>query len=200
MLKKLLQNPVFQTATVLFGVFVLQFSLSQESLIEKYFILSTPLEIYPWTIKTNIYSHAGFGHFSSNLIALLFFGLPIARLTSVFRFHSFFIIVGSLAGISQVLTLHYLAQLGIISLDPIPGVLGASGAIFGLMGYFLVSNSASTFVSSFINPPSYLRYSLYIGLAFSVTIATASPGAALIAHFVGFLLGLLAGKKKLLKS
>ncbi|WP_323174808.1 rhomboid family intramembrane serine protease, partial [Natrialba sp. PRR66] len=90
------------------------------------------------------------------------------------------------AGIVQVLLKSLIAE-------PIP-VLGASGAVFALLGYVLTGNRlASGFFSRFdLSPPVQLLG--FAVLAAVVTVATGAPDVALIAHFTGFLLGLVAGR------
>ena len=195
-MKRLLRNGVVQAILLMVSVFCLQLYFGNDSSL---FVLNVPLEEYYWTILTSVYSHAGFSHLTSNIIGLLVFAVPIARLTSNFRFHLFFVLVGCVAGVSQVLTLYYLDFYGFLDLESIPGVLGSSGAVFGFFGYLLVSNSVTGVFAKYINPPRLIRYFLYISVAGFVTLATASPGVALIAHFVGFLLGIFLGRIGFLK-
>lgn len=195
-MKRLLKNGVIQAIILMISVFALQLYFGNDSSL---FVLNVPLEEHYWTILTSIYSHGSFSHLTSNIIGLLVFAVPIARLTSNLRFHLFFVLVGVIAGVSQVLTLYYLDFYGFLDLESIPGVLGSSGAVFGFFGYLLVSNSVTGFFAKYMNPSSIVRYILYLSIAVFVTLATASPGVALIAHFTGFLLGLLIGRTGFLK-
>ncbi len=198
MLKKVLSSKIIQISTVILLSFFIQIYAASQGLMEQYFILETPLEKYPWTIITAVFAHSGINHLTSNMTGLLLFGIPVAWKASTFKFHLFFISTGALAGISQVLTSYYLYQIG-FGAEPI-GVVGASGAVFALMGYLITSNKVSEKTSQYIPLPNKLRYLLYFGVATWITLATASPQAALIGHFTGLMLGLVAGKKNLLRK
>jgi membrane associated rhomboid family serine protease len=77
-------------------------------------------------------------------------------------------------------------------------VLGASGAILGLYGYLLGSNRITETLVAGVELGA--RVQLLVGavLAAAITLLTANPGAALIAHFTGFLFGFLSGRAHLL--
>jgi membrane associated rhomboid family serine protease len=78
--------------------------------------------------------------------------------------------------------------------------VGASGDKFGRLGYLLVGNPASNRLLSWGSLG--LRGSLVVFgvLGGVVTLATASPGVALVAHFTGFLIGAVAGRYRLLHA
>lgn len=189
-------SPIAETLGVFAVVFVLQIlaSLFSVALVAGLFILSPPLLNNPWTIVTSVYAHGGLGHLLSNSVALVLFGWPVARATTRLRFHSFFVVTGALAGISQILVTGALAAAPFVPGTPTEGVLGASGAVFALLGYLLASNRLSVGLASLVEVPQWVTYLVFLGLAVVVTIATGAPGVALVAHFAGFLLGLLAGR------
>ena len=81
---------------------------------------------------------------------------------------------------------------------PGSAVLGASGAVFGLLGYLLAGNAVTDTVLGWLPLSGRARVTLLLALALAVTLLTASPGVALVAHFTGFALGLLAGRVRLL--
>ncbi len=189
-------SPIVETLGVFAVVFVLQIlaSLLSVALVAGLFILSPPLSSNPWTIVTSVYAHGGLGHLLSNSVALVLFGWPVARATTRLRFHTFFIVTGALAGISQILVTGALAAAPLVPATPTEGVLGASGAVFALLGYLLASNRLSVGLASLVEVPQWVTYLVFLGLAVVVTVATGAPGVALVAHFTGFLLGLLAGR------
>ncbi|MDG5819196.1 rhomboid family intramembrane serine protease [Natronococcus sp. A-GB7] len=155
------------------------------------FVLGPPLTANPWTIVTSVYAHSGLGHLLSNSVGLVLFGWPIARATTRLRFHTFFLVTGALAGITQVVTSSFFASIGVG--DP-TAVLGASGAVFALAGYLIAGNRLSDAFASVVEIPRWAAVAVFVVLAAVITIATGAPGVALIAHFTGFLLGLLAGR------
>ena len=163
------------------------------------FVLAPPLTTNPWTIVTSVYAHGGIGHLVSNSLALIVFGWPVARATTRLRFHTFFLMTGVIAGISQIVLSGFLEGMPLVGawFEQAP-VLGASGAVFALLGYLIASNRLSTGLASFVDVPQWLAVLVFVGLAAAVTLATAAPGVALLAHFTGLLVGLVAGRARVL--
>ncbi len=190
--------PVVETLAAFAIVFLLQWITAFAGVVGGLFVLSTPITENPWTIITSVYAHSGPEHLLSNSVALVLFGWPVARATTRLRFHLFFILTGAVAGLSQVLVRDALAGAPIIQTTGSVGVLGASGAVFALLGYLLASNRLSGTISELFSVPRWLTYLIFIGIAGVLTLATAQPGVALIAHFTGLLVGLLAGRLNLL--
>jgi len=161
------------------------------------FALSNPLLARPWTLVTSVYAHASVSHLVANALALALGGLLVERLTTRARFHAFFVTVGSLAGVTQV------ALVGLVG-PLVPGmpaqvaVLGASGAILGLYGYLLGANRLTERLVAGIELAPRVQLALGVVLAALITVLTANPGAALVAHFTGLLVGFLAGRGQLL--
>lgn len=184
-------SPILETLVAFLLVAVAQFVTGLFDAMGSLFFLSTPVTDDPWTIVTSIYAHGGLGHLLSNSVALVLFGWPVARATTRLRFHTFFVVTGALAGISQVWVMD--------AVGTAAPVVGASGAIFALLGYLLAANPVSEGVASSVDVPRWFVWLVFVALAAVVTIATASPRAALVAHFTGFLLGLLAGRARLLQ-
>jgi|APHM01.1.fsa_nt_gi Uncharacterized membrane protein (homolog of Drosophila rhomboid) len=146
----------------------------------------------PWAIILNVYSHAGFGHLIGNAVALLILGIIVERVTTPARFHLFFIVTGIVAGLSEI-TFWLL-----IGSDP-TSVLGASGAIFALMGYAVVDNNLADTLIESLDLGKKGTALLFVGLAALVTAMTASEGVAIIAHATGFLMGTVSGHLKILR-
>ncbi|MFC6716566.1 rhomboid family intramembrane serine protease [Natrialbaceae archaeon GCM10025810] len=192
-------SPILETLALFAVVFVLQqvAAILDVALAASLFVLTPPLTHDPWAVVTSVYAHENLGHLVSNSVALVLFGWPVARATTRLRFHAFFVLTGALAGVSQIALPAALASLPFIS-APAVGVLGASGAVFALMGYLLAGNRFSSGLASIVEVPRWLAWLAFLGLAALVTVMTAAPGVALIAHFTGFLLGLLAGRARLL--
>ncbi len=156
------------------------------------FALSPPVADDPWTIATSVYAHGGLGHLLSNSIALVLFGWPVARATTRLRFHVFFLLTGATAGIAQVWVMGILGAAA--------PVLGASGAIFALLGYLLASNPVAEGVAASVDVPRWVVLGFFAVVAAGVTVATMSPRAALVAHFTGLMLGLVAGRARVLQT
>ncbi|MFC7238270.1 rhomboid family intramembrane serine protease [Saliphagus sp. GCM10025317] len=181
-------SPILETLGLFAIVFVLQVIAAMFSLglMAGLFVLAPPLESNPWTILTSVYAHGGVGHLVSNSIGLIVFGWPIARATTRLRFHTFFVLTGAIAGISQILVTS--------AIGPATSVLGASGAVFALMGYLIAGNRVSDSVAARVEIPLWATLLAFVVLAAVITVATGAPGIALVAHFTGFLLGLVTGR------
>lgn len=161
------------------------------------FALSNPLLARPWTLVTSVYAHTGVSHLAANAVALALGGLLVERLTTNARFHAFFVSVGALAGVTQVALVGVLGPL-VPGMPAQVAVLGASGAILGLYGYLLGANRVTELLVGGIELEPRFQLALGVLLAGLITVLTANPGAALIAHFTGLLLGFLAGRAHLL--
>jgi membrane associated rhomboid family serine protease len=154
------------------------------------FVLAPPVGLRPWTLLTSVYAHAGLAHLLSNALALALVGLVLERRTTRLRFHAFFLAVGVTAGVAQVL-------FGSLFFGSV-GVLGASGAIFGCLGYLLAGNRLAGGLADRLPLSPRATVALVVVLAAVLTVVSSPPGSALVAHFVGLLLGLLAGRFRLL--
>lgn len=187
----LLASPTVQTLAVFVAVFVFM-----QSLVFLFppllglFTLSAPVTLQPWTLITSVYAHASVGHLLANSVVLVLVGLPLEHSTTTLAYHAFFITTGAIAGAANV----YAAGLmgGAVS------VLGASGAVFAMLGYLLAGNRLSRGALRHLDLSPTVQVAIFAVLAAVVTYATASPGVALIAHFTGLLVGLVAGRAGLL--
>lgn len=191
-------SPVFEILVVFIIVYAIQFVTAFANLVGLLFVLAPPVTENPWTIVTSVYAHGGMSHLLSNAIALVVFGWPVARATTRMRFHLFFLLTGSLAGLSQILLSDWLTILPVVGTSPTVGVIGASGGVFALFGYLLASNRLSTRLFGSVNVSAAVSALVFLVVAAVLTWATASPGAALIAHFTGLIVGLAAGRVNLL--
>lgn len=180
-------SPIAELLIVFALVFAAQVVSALADLVGALFVLSPPISEDPWTLATSVYAHESIQHLVSNAIALVLFGWPVARATTRVRFHLFFLLSGVLAGVSQIL------------LSDAAGVLGASGAVFALLGYLLASNRLSSGVASMVRLPAWVALVVFVVVAAGLTIATAEPGVALVAHFTGLLFGLIAGRFRVLR-
>ncbi len=92
-------------------------------------VYSLPFNFEPWRMITSMFVHSTelIFHVALNMYTLWIFGQLLENVLGRWRFLALYLISG-LAGSVAVLWLS----------DPRTGVVGASGAIFGLMGAFLV--------------------------------------------------------------
>jgi len=190
--------PVLELILLFVVVYLLQVVTAFADLVGALFVLQPPITENPWTVVTSVFAHADLGHLVSNAISLVIIGLPIAVFTTRARFHAFFISAGAIAGVSQVVFSDLFTLIPVVGYTASPGVLGASGGVFALLGYLLAGNRVSTTLGTTVDVPRWLTSLVFFGLAAVLTLVTATPGAALIAHFTGLMVGLLAGQLNLL--
>lgn len=183
------ESPTTSTLSLFAAVFLLQVFGGAIGLGAVAFALALPLAEHPWTIVLSVYAHGSLQHLAANTIALAVVGPFVAYVTTPVRYHVFFVVTGALSGVAQVVVT---APFGDTA------VLGASGAIFAMMGYLVVGNRASTMALSWVPIGYYGRLALFALLAGLVTVATAAPGVAIVSHFTGLFLGMVAGRMRLL--
>lgn len=180
------RSPTFETLVLMGVTFLLQRAAALVGLATTLFVLTPAFPAVPWTVVTSVYAHAGLLHLLSNAVTLALVGLLVEQSTTRPRFHAFFVATGALSGLAQVTLTS-------------GGVLGASGAVFALIGYLLTANPVSAALFDRVRLSRRVQFALFAVLAAVVTLATGAPGVALVAHFTGFGLGLLAGRVRLLE-
>src|SRR5262249_429930 len=148
-----------------------------------------PFEIAFLPLLTSMFIHAGIAHILGNMLFLWIFGDNVED----FYGHAMYLLFYLICGIGSGL-LHVLFNLN----SSLPAV-GASGAISGVMGAYLVLYPRArilTLVFIFLLPiPAVFILGYWFLLQFvsgiSTLGATASGGVAWWAHVGGFLLGML---------
>ncbi|HKL30311.1 MAG TPA: rhomboid family intramembrane serine protease [Natrialbaceae archaeon] len=193
------RSPTAETLAAFAAVYLLQSALRLVAPATSLFlfVLAPPIDVRPWAIVTSVYAHGGLAHLLANAVALALVGFPLERTTSRVRFHVFFVTTGALAGVTQVMLDATLSSVGV---GRPSAVLGASGAVFALLGYVLSANRLSDRLLRFVPLSGLGQVLVFAVIAAVLTLATGAPGVALVAHFTGFLLGLIAGRAHLLRT
>lgn len=125
----------------------------------------------PWTMITSMFVHGSFLHVTFNMLSLYIFGRALEPVIGRARFLTLYLLGG------------FGGSVAVLLLNPSSGVLGASGAIFGIFGAFFViqrglgGNSLQMVILLVIN----------LGIGFIV------PGVSWQAHVGGLLVGGLVG-------
>jgi membrane associated rhomboid family serine protease len=203
--------PVVTRALILINavVFFFELSLPQESVEQIFYLFGIvparfthpewaasvgfPIDTY-WPILTHQFLHGGLLHILSNMWMLWIFGDNVEDRMGPVRFAVFYLTCGALAGVTQLL----------INADSTVPSVGASGAIAGVLGaYVLLYPTARLvvmfpifFFPFFFEVPAvfYLGIWFFIQL-FSGTMALAGPqhvgGIAWWAHVGGFIGGMV---------
>jgi len=94
-----------------------------------------------WTLFTSMFLHGGIGHLLANTVSLFFVGSFVERIIGRKRYLWFYILSGIFAGLFYALLSFLFGSLGIgekIFVNPSVFAVGASGAIFGLLGILAV--------------------------------------------------------------
>ncbi len=153
---------------------------------------TVPHQPGPWpiqvTVLTSMFMHGGLFHLAGNLLYLWIFGDNVEHRFGHGAFLLFYLgsgIVGSFA------------QIAIDPASPIPN-LGASGAISGVMGAYLIlfprNRVYAIFFFTIVSIPAFITIGLWILLQFvngvgAIAMTEQTGGIAYGAHIVGFLAG-----------
>ncbi|WP_121352292.1 rhomboid family intramembrane serine protease [Flavisolibacter nicotianae] len=155
----------------------------------------TPINVY-LTLFTSMFMHGGWAHLFGNMLFLLIFGDNIEDAMGHRRYFTFYLLCGVLAGLSHVLFTAYTAQSVFLP------SLGASGAISGVMGGYILlfpARRVKLWIFFFIVAvPAVIA----VGLWFVFQVLSGlgmlggddASGVAYAAHIGGFIAGLLLVK------
>jgi len=174
---------------VLFILFTVLFSLK---LISFDFIAIKPSNIlagkYLWTFLTSMFMHGGFFHLFANMFSLFFIGSLVERILGPKRYTSFYLISGLFAGIFFVLSSM------IFNSDLNTFAVGASGALFGLVGLLMLLTPNLPVYIMFIPIPIKMKYAApgILVLLWLISIAGNVP-IGNTAHLGGLVCGLVYG-------
>lgn len=148
-----------------------------------------PVPIY-LTLLSSMFMHGGFGHLFGNLLYLWIFGDNVEHRFGHGAFLAFYLVSGLAASAAQ------------IALDPgsvIPN-LGASGAISGVLGAYLVlfpkNRVHAVFFYRVVAVPAFFALGLWIVLQFingfgAIAATEQTGGVAYGAHIGGFVAGVV---------
>ena len=145
------------------------------------------------TLFTSMFMHGGWLHIGGNLLFLWIFGDNVEHRIGHLAYLVFYLVAGVIASLAQILV-------DVASVIP---TLGASGAISGVLGAYLVmfpTNRVTVLMLRFpMRVPAIVAIGLWAVLqfvngigAFAVTEETGG-GVAYMAHIGGFVAGVLAG-------
>jgi membrane associated rhomboid family serine protease len=154
--------------------------------IDPYYILRGK---YLWTFLSSMFMHAGFFHLFVNMLSLIFIGSLIEKLIGRKRYLWFYLISGIFAGILFVLSYFISGNLDL----HVPAV-GASGALFGLIGVLVLLTPNLPVYVMFIPIPIKMKYAApgILILLWLISIAGDVP-IGNMAHLGGLVAGLVYG-------
>jgi membrane associated rhomboid family serine protease len=156
----------------------------------------TPFSVY-LTLFTSMFMHGGIAHLGGNMLYLWVFGDNLEDKLGHFGFLVFYLICGILASLTHVFTDYMFGENHLIP------SLGASGAISGIMGgYLLLFPTRTVKVLAFIfiiRLPAFIVLGLWIVLQIANGTGylggTEAGGIAYAAHIGGFIAGMLLIKR-----
>lgn len=121
-------KPVVTLTIIVINLVIFALQFVTNDLITNY-LLYRPIYTFvePWTMITSLFVHGSVFHVGLNMLALYLFGPVLESLLGRARYLALYLVSG-FGGSVAVLWFS----------DPLGGVLGASGAIFGLLGAFFV--------------------------------------------------------------
>lgn len=163
------------------GVQVVRDSLGNTGEVQHYL---TPLPVY-FNFLSSMFMHGDIMHIFGNMLFLWIFGDNLENLLGHVRFAAFYIVCGIAAALAQV----------IMDTDSIIPMLGASGAISGVMGGYLLlfpQRKVRAIIFSFLTTvPAFVALGIWIGYQILVGYLTpaGTGGVAYAAHIGGFIAG-----------
>jgi len=138
-------------------------------------------------LVTYTFLHAGLLHLAGNMVTLWVFGDNVEDALGHWRYALFFVLAGAAGGLAEAA----------FSANPEIPVVGASGAVSGVMGaYLLLHPRAKIFVLVGFRVPVALPSGIFVGFLIALNLAMALSGdtgamVAWWAHVGGFAAGMI---------
>ena len=163
------------------GVQIIRDSMGQAAEIRHY---DTPLPVY-FNFLSSMFMHGSIGHIFGNMLFLFVFGDNLENLLGHVRYIAFYLVCGFAAALAQV----------VMDTGSIIPMLGASGAISGVLGGYLVlfpQRRVRAIIFNFLTEvPAFVALGLWI--VYQIVLGYFTPagtgGVAYAAHIGGFVAG-----------
>jgi len=188
-------KPVVVVCLIVINILVFLFEFSLDPYSENALIFSYGLvpDTFHWTnVFTSMFLHGGWMHVLGNMWFLWIFGDNIEDILGHWKFLVFYLLCGVAAAMTQTY----------LSLDSRVPMVGASGAIAGVMGAYLVKFPRSRiytlifyiFITT-VDVPAWVMLVYWFAIQFisgvgSLAAPTAQGGTAFFAHVGGFVAGI----------
>jgi|SRR3989344_677138 len=143
---------------------------------------------YLWTFLTSMFMHGNFLHIFANMLTLFFIGGLLERILGAKRYFYFYLISGLFAGIFFVLlSLIFTNEFNTFA-------VGASGALFGLIGLLVILTPNLPVFIMFIPIPIKMKYAAPgILIVLWIISIVGNIGIGNTAHLGGLIAGLVYG-------
>jgi membrane associated rhomboid family serine protease len=144
------------------------------------------------TLLSSMFMHGGWLHLAGNMLFLWIFGDNVEHAMGAVMFLVFYLVAGVIGSLAQVM----------VEPDSLIPSLGASGAISGVLGAYLVlfpHNRVLVVLFQFLVwVPAIVAIGLWAALQFisgigQIAVTEQTGGVAYLAHIGGFLAGLVGG-------
>jgi membrane associated rhomboid family serine protease len=143
--------------------------------------------LWVWQVATYMFLHGGIFHIVFNMLALWMFGAELERMWGTRYFLKFYLATGIGAGVLTVL--FSLLPLGFARQLQYANVIGASGAIYGLLLAYALYFPDRPIYMYFVFPiPAKIFVAIMGGIAFLSSMSEAG-GVANATHLGGLLVG-----------
>ena len=147
---------------------------------------ATPLPVY-FNFLSSMFMHGGFMHIFGNMLFLWVFGDNLENMLGHVRFAAFYIATGIAAAAAQI----------VMDTDSVIPMLGASGAISGVLGGYILMfprRRVRALIFSFLTEvPAFVAVGIWIvyQLIAGYMTPAGTGGVAYAAHIGGFVAGLI---------
>ena len=176
MLKENFRYSTIILCVLIFIVFILQISVS--GFTDYFKLVGNEAFSRPWILLTSIFLHGSLEHLMYNLLALALFGIILENIINTKRFLILFFSSGLIASI--VSSFFY------------NSALGASGAIYGILGALVLLRPNMQIWAYYVPMPMYIAGVVYFFVNFfGAYLGIGSTGY--IAHLSGLVVGLFFG-------
>lgn len=136
-----------------------------------------------WQLVTHLFLHGGMLHLFFNMLMLFLFGSRVERELGSSEFLTFYLVCGVLAGVFSTV-------LALLSATPV-AILGASGAVYGILLAYAVLNPNEIVTFWFIPMRSTTMVLILGGLAFFFQLSGQRAHIAHLTHVGGLVAGFL---------
>jgi membrane associated rhomboid family serine protease len=152
-----------------------------------------------YTLLTSMFMHASWLHLLGNMLFLYVFGDNVEDVFGHVGYLVFYLVSGVLASLAYIMSIFFAPTIGnLVGVSQVPdltaGVLGASGAISGVLGAYLVLYPKAKIVSLvffFILPvPAVIFLGFWFVMQWVYGFFDISGGVAYWAHIGGFIVGM----------
>lgn len=178
--------PVSLTGIIL-AICIVIFFLSlvaQNFVIEYLSLIPAFLFDRPWTIITYMFVHLTFDHLFWNMLFLFFFGMALEQRVGERMFLVIYLLSGIVAAIGQILALS--------GMDSFIPMVGASGALFGVLGCLAIIAPEIRVLLFFVIPLS-IKWAVVLYALVDFASLGSADNIAHMAHITGLFVGLAFG-------